>query len=81
MINEMDDDEELPPPFYDCESEYAMENKKGRPSKYLTLKEWTKWRTNDWHHAELRSKISFGLIVTMWIAIVGKLVLDFFFLA
>lgn len=24
MIDEMDDDEELPPPFYDCESEYDM---------------------------------------------------------
>ena len=76
-----EDREELPPPFYNSKECWDVDkmNKRGRPLKYLTLEEWRKWLNNDWRHAELRSRATFWFSVSILIAVIGKLVVDFFF--
>ena len=52
--------------------------KPGRPAKYLQLKEWPKVFVNDLHSLNQKVKLLLWLNGGIALAVIGKLVVDFF---
>jgi len=64
----------LPPPFYnDIEywKDWKMQNRKGRPLKYLTIERWEAWLNNDWHHLKVEVGRNTKLL---WIVLGGLII-------
>lgn len=55
-----------------------MEKKRGRPAKYLLLDEWQRFLREDFYHLKLWVKILLWLNGGIALAVITKLVKDFF---